>query len=237
MITPSDVVVALSNSGETNEMLTILPLLKRLDVPLITMTGNPNSTLSKQASVNIDVSVEKEACPLGLAPTSSTTAALVMGDAMAVALLEARGFTAEDYAFSHPGGSLGKRLLLHVSDIMHAGQALPAVSLQASLDEALQEMSAKGLGMTAIVDADNQVLGIYTDGDLRRSLARPLNIREVSISEVMNPHCITVPPKTLAFEALQLMKERKIRTLLVVDENQRLVGAFTMADLLRAGVV
>ncbi|MDJ0805409.1 MAG: KpsF/GutQ family sugar-phosphate isomerase [Gammaproteobacteria bacterium] len=237
MITQSDVVLALSNSGETDELLTILPLIKRLGVPLIAMTGNPTSTLSREAEVNIDVSVAKEACPLGLAPTSSTTAALVMGDAMAVALLEARGFTAEDFALSHPGGSLGRRLLLHVSDIMHTGSSLPKVTLDASLEEALKEMSDKGLGMTAIVTSAGQLAGVYTDGDLRRTLDRPVNIRDVKVSEVMTPRCKTAAPEMLAAEALQLMDQNKINGLLVVDANQELVGAFNMHDLLRSGVM
>ncbi len=237
MITNQDVVLALSNSGETGELLTLLPLLKRLDVPLITMTGNPLSTLSREAAVNIDVSVEKEACPLGLAPTSSTTAALVMGDAMAVALLEARGFTAEDFALSHPGGSLGRRLLLRVSDIMHTGDALPRVMLDATLEEALSEMSDKGLGMTAVVTSAGQLAGIYTDGDLRRTLDKPINIREVLVSSVMTSDCKTASPEMLAAEALQMMDEMKINGLLVVDNNQHLVGAFNMHDLLRAGVM
>lgn len=237
MITNTDVVLALSNSGETDELLTILPLLKRLGVPLIAMTGKPGSTLAHEAEVNIDVSVEKEACPLGLAPTSSTTAALVMGDAMAVALLEARGFTAEDFALAHPGGSLGRRLLLHVSDIMHTGSALPMVSIDASLEEALKEMSKKGLGMTAIVKTTGQAVGIYTDGDLRRTLDRPIDIREVSVSDVMTSNCKTAPPEMLAAEALQMMDEMKINGLLVVDSKQNLIGAFNMHDLLRSGVM
>ena len=237
MITPSDVVLALSNSGETGELLTILPLLKRLSVPLIAMTGKPGSTLAREAEVNIDVSVDKEACPLGLAPTSSTTAALVMGDAMAVALLEARGFTAEDFALSHPGGSLGRRLLLHVSDIMHIGDALPRVTTEASLHEALQVMSDKGLGMTAVVEPNGQLAGVYTDGDLRRTLDKPVNIYQLKVVDVMTRHCRTVPPGMLAAEALQMMDEAKINGLLVVDDNQTLVGAFNMHDLLRAGVM
>lgn len=237
MITRTDVVLALSNSGETDELLTILPLLKRLGTPLIAMTGKPNSTLAREAEVNIDVSVEKEACPLGLAPTSSTTAALVMGDAMAVALLEARGFTAEDFALSHPGGSLGRRLLLRVSDIMHTESALPCVPLDATLEETLKEMSDKGLGMTAVTSTSGQVLGIYTDGDLRRTLDRPIDIREVKVAAFMTPDCKTAPPDMLAAEALQMMDEMKINGLLVVDEQQHLIGAFNMHDLLRAGVM
>ncbi len=237
MITPQDVVLALSNSGETGELLVILPLLKRLGAPLIAMTGNPGSTLARESEVHIDVSVEKEACPLGLAPTSSTTAALVMGDAMAVALLQARGFTAEDFALSHPGGTLGRRLLLRVSDIMHVDAALPRVGLDATLHEALEVMSAKGLGMTAVVDRDGKVAGIYTDGDLRRTLNKPIDIHQVKASEVMTKSCLTVPPETLAAEALQMMDEKKINGLLVVDGKGQLIGAFNMHDLLRAGVM
>ncbi len=237
MVTATDVVLALSNSGETGEILTILPLIKRLGAPLISMTGKPNSTLAREADVNIDVSVEKEACPLGLAPTASTTAALVMGDAMAVALLEARGFTAQDFALSHPGGSLGRRLLLHVSDIMHTGDALPVVCSDATLHQALQVMSEKGLGMTAVVAPNGQLAGIYTDGDLRRTLDKPIDIHAVRVSDAMTLKCKTVPPEMLAAEALQMMDELKINGLLVVDKNDKLVGAFNMHDLLRAGVM
>ena len=237
MITPQDVVLALSNSGETSELLIILPLLKRLGTPLIAMTGKPQSTLARESEVHLDVSVEKEACPLGLAPTSSTTAALVMGDALAVALLQARGFTAEDFALSHPGGSLGRRLLLHVSDIMHADEALPRVPEEASLNDALEMMSAKGLGMTAVVDSEGRLSGVYTDGDLRRTLNRPVDIHRLKVSEVMTRNCKTVSPDMLAAEALQLMDEKKINGLLVIDDQQQLVGAFNMHDLLRAGVM
>ncbi|MET0074275.1 MAG: KpsF/GutQ family sugar-phosphate isomerase [Candidatus Thiodiazotropha lotti] len=237
MITPDDVVLALSNSGETGELLVILPLLKRLGVPLIAMTGKAHSTLAKESEVHIDVSVDKEACPLGLAPTSSTTAALVMGDALAVALLQARGFTAKDFALSHPGGSLGRRLLLHVGDIMHSGEALPVVSQEASLHEALEVMSVKGLGMTAVVDQQGQLVGVYTDGDLRRTLNQPIDIHNMRVAEVMTKNCKQVPPEMLAAEALQMMEENKINGLLVVDGGRRLVGAFNMHDLLRAGVM
>ncbi len=237
MITPQDVVLALSNSGETSELLIILPLLKRLGTPLIAMTGKPQSTLARESEVHLDVSVEKEACPLGLAPTSSTTAALVMGDALAVALLQARGFTAEDFALSHPGGSLGRRLLLHVSDIMHVDDALPVVGQDASLHDALEMMSSKGLGMTAVVDAQGRLVGVYTDGDLRRTLNKPVDIHRLSVGEVMTRHCKTVAPELLAAEALQMMDEKKINGLLVVDSQQQLVGAFNMHDLLRAGVM
>ncbi|MEJ2455795.1 MAG: KpsF/GutQ family sugar-phosphate isomerase [Candidatus Thiodiazotropha sp.] len=237
MITPQDVVLALSNSGETSELLTILPLLKRLGTPLIAMTGKAQSTLARESEVHLDVSVEKEACPLGLAPTSSTTAALVMGDALAVALLQARGFTAEDFALSHPGGSLGRRLLLHVSDIMHVDDALPVVPEQASLHDALEMMSAKGLGMTAVVDSEGRLSGVYTDGDLRRTLNKPVDIHRLKVSEVMTRNCKTVSPDMLAAEALQMMDEKKINGLLVVDDQQQLIGAFNMHDLLRAGVM
>ncbi len=237
MITDKDVVLALSNSGETAEILTILPLIKRLHVPLIAMTGRAESTLAQCASAHLDVSVEREACPLGLAPTSSTTAALVMGDALAIALLEARGFTAEDFAMSHPGGLLGRRLLLHVSDIMHTGPAIPTISESALISEALIEMSAKGLGMTAVIDASQQVVGIFTDGDLRRVLAQEVNIHSEPLSAFMTRGCKTGKPDMLAAEALELMQRFKINALLILNEQQKLTGAINMHDLLRAGVV
>ncbi|HHH39610.1 MAG TPA: KpsF/GutQ family sugar-phosphate isomerase [Sedimenticola sp.] len=237
MITGGDVVLALSNSGETAEIITILPIIKRLGVPLIAMTGNPDSTLSREADVNIDVSVAKEACPLGLAPTASTTATLAMGDALAVALLEARGFTEQDFARSHPGGSLGRRLLLHVDDIMHRGDEIPAVDEGATISQALVEMTAKGLGMTAVVDGENRIRGIFTDGDLRRTLDRGVDLHETPVTEVMTPGGVTTRPERLAAEALKLMEENKINALLVVDEENRLSGALNMHDLLRAGVV
>lgn len=238
MIKSGDVVLALSNSGETAELITILPIIKRIGVPLISMTGNPTSTLAREAEVNLDVSVTKEACPLGLAPTASTTAALVMGDALAVAMLEARGFTAEDFALSHPGGSLGRRLLLHVGDIMHTGDRLPQVAEDAKLRDALVEMSAKGLGMTAVVDAERRPVGIYTDGDLRRTLDhQDVDVHKCAVSEVMTRGGITITADRLAAEALKVMDEKCINALLVVDQQQRLVGALNMHDLLRAGVV
>ncbi len=237
MITAKDVVLAISNSGETQEILTILPLIKRLNVPLITLTGNPQSTLAREASVNIDVSVEQEACPLGLAPTSSTTATLAMGDALAIALLETRGFTAADFARSHPGGRLGRRLLLLIEDIMHTGEAVPQVPAAASLSQALLEMTQKGLGMTAVVDDDRHVVGIFTDGDLRRMLDKGLDIHRTQITQIMTPRCKTVSAHLLAAEALQLMEKHKINALLITDSEQRLVGALNMHDLLRAGVV
>ena len=237
MITASDVVLALSNSGETGEIITILPLIKRMHAPLISMTGSLDSTLAREADVNLDVSVAKEACPLDLAPTASTTAALVMGDALAIALLEARGFTAEDFALSHPGGSLGRRLLLHVHDIMHKDNAIPAVTRDASLRDALMEMTAKGLGMTAVIDDEGRPVGIFTDGDLRRCLDRGIDVRSANIAEVMIPGGKRIAPDRLAAEALNLMEDNKINALLIVDENERLCGALNMHDLLRAGVV
>jgi len=237
MIVAKDVVLALSNSGETDEILTILPLIKRLGVPLIALTGNPNSTLARAATVHIDVSVRQEACPLGLAPTSSTTATLVMGDALAISLLEARGFTAEDFARSHPGGRLGRRLLLLIGDIMHSGAAIPQVAADAKVSEALLEMTRKGLGMTAIVDADRHIVGIFTDGDLRRALDHGIDVHTTGIAEVMTRGGKTVHPEQLAAEALQVMQNHKINALLVVDAQQQVVGALNMHDLLRAGVV
>lgn len=238
MITPKDVVVALSNSGETDEILTILPLIKRLNVPLIALTGNPDSRLASEADYHLDVSVDKEACPLGLAPTSSTTASLVMGDALAIALLESRGFTEADFALSHPGGRLGKRLLLHVADIMHRGQGIPQVAVDASLSEALAEISRKGLGMAVVVGQGNTVAGLFTDGDLRRLLDHgEVDISKLQIKDVMNTQCKTIHPDILAAEALQIMENRRMNAFPVVDETGQLVGALSMHDLLRAGVV
>ena len=237
MITPKDVVIALSNSGETGEILTIIPILKRLSVPMISITGNRQSTLSMEADIDLHAGVEKEACPLGLAPTSSTTVALVLGDALAVALLDARGFTEEDFALSHPGGSLGRRLLLHVRDIMHTGDAIPRVAEDANLRDALIVMTEKGLGMTAIVNQQQNILGIYTDGDLRRTLDKNIDVHNAKIKEVMTANCKTIQSHLLAAEALTLMQQNKINAMLVMDENNKLVGALNMHDLLRAGVV
>ena len=237
MITSSDVVLALSNSGETDEIITILPIIKRLDVPLIAMTGNPASTLGQAASANIDVSVEKEACPLGLAPTASTTAALAMGDALAVALLETRGFTEEDFARSHPGGTLGRRLLLLIDDLMHTGDAIPRVNDDTLLSDALVEMTRKGLGMTAIVDEKKKLAGIFTDGDLRRTIDHKIDLRTARIRDVMTADCTTIHPGMLAAEALQIMDATKINALPVTNDDNELVGALNMHDLLRAGVV
>ncbi|MEN8170260.1 MAG: KpsF/GutQ family sugar-phosphate isomerase [Pseudomonadota bacterium] len=238
MITAKDVVIALSNSGETDEILTILPIIKRLGIPLITLTGNPDSRLARAAEANIDVSVSKEACPLGLAPTASTTAALAMGDALAVALLEARGFTEEDFARSHPAGSLGRRLLLRIEDLMHSGESLPRVVSDASLSEALLEMSRKGLGMTTVVDANDKLLGLFTDGDLRRLLDHgEVAIQQLSVGEVMHSDFTTIEAGLLAAEALRIMDEKRINALPVVDGDGSLIGALNMHDLLRAGVV
>lgn len=236
MITAKDVVLALSNSGETNEILVILPLIKRLGVPLIALTGKPNSTLAQAADIHLDVSVEQEACPLGLAPTSSTTATLAMGDALAIALLEARGFTAEDFALTHPNGTLGRRLLLRVDDIMRTGDAIPRVATGTKLSAALVEMSRKGMGMTAVVEAEGQLSGIFTDGDLRRALDNGYDVHQTSINQVMTYHCKTISPGILAVEALNIMESHKIMVLLLVDANNIPVGALHMHDLLRAGV-
>ncbi|MGB5104463.1 MAG: KpsF/GutQ family sugar-phosphate isomerase [Steroidobacteraceae bacterium] len=237
MITARDVVLALSNSGETDELLTILPVIKRLDVPLIALTGNHASTLARHATVTLDVSVPAEACPLNLAPTASTTAALAMGDALAVAMLEARGFTEQDFARSHPGGTLGRRLLLHVDEVMRRGDELPAVGPGTLLSAGLLEMSRKGLGMTTIVDAERKVLGIFTDGDLRRALDRQLDVHATRMADVMTVKCRVARPRMLAAEAVHIMDEHRITALPVVDDDGVLVGALNVHDLLRAGVM
>lgn len=237
MITADDVVIAISNSGNTSEVVTILPLIKRMGAPLISMTGSRTSTLATEANVNLDVSVAKEACPLGLAPTSSTTVTLVMGDALAIALLEARGFNEQDFAFSHPGGSLGKRLLLKVTDIMHTGDRIPSVQSGTPVSRALLEMSEKGLGMTAIIDQNQRLVGLFTDGDLRRSLDKSIDIRTAIIDDLMTRHCTTARQDILAAEALAIMEEKKINGLLVVNEHNQVTGALNMHDLLRAGVL
>jgi arabinose-5-phosphate isomerase len=237
MITAADVVLALSNSGETDEIITILPIIKRLKVPLIAMTGNPESTLAQEATASITVRVAKEACPLDLAPTASTTAALAMGDALAIALLESRGFTEEDFARSHPGGTLGRRLLLLIDDLMHTGNAMPVVKPDTLLSNALVEMTRKGLGMTAVVDGAGQLTGVFTDGDLRRAIDHKIDVHEASVSDVMTTDCKTIHPGMLAAEALQIMDSTKINALPVVNDDNKLVGALNMHDLLRAGVV
>lgn len=237
MITQDDVFIGLSNSGESAELLTIVPLLKRHGAKLIAMTGNAHSTLAREADVHLDASVQQEACPLGLAPTASTTAALALGDALAIALLDARGFGADDFARTHPGGALGRRLLVHVSDIMHQGDSLPLVLVTANLSDALLEMTRKGLGMTAVVDTNGRLLGVFTDGDLRRTLETPVEIHTTPISQVMRASPRTIGPNALAAEAVQLMEQFKINGLLVTDLQGVLVGALNMHDLLRAGVV
>lgn len=237
MITPQDVVLALSNSGETTEILLILPMIRRLGVSLITITGDPSSTLAREADVALDASVEREACPLGLAPTASTTATLALGDALAVALLHTRGFSRDDFSRSHPGGKLGRRLLLHVADVMVKGERMPVVGRDASLTDALLEITRKGLGMTAIVDADGRAVGVFTDGDLRRVLEKVDNVRTVGIAEVMTCGGVRIAPELLAAEAAQLMEQRRINALLVEDRDGRLVGALNMHTLLDAGVI
>ncbi|MGI3131630.1 KpsF/GutQ family sugar-phosphate isomerase [Halopseudomonas pachastrellae] len=237
MITAEDVVIALSNSGNTAEVVTLLPLIKRLGAPLISLTGNAESTLAQAAVANLDTGVEQEACPLNLAPTSSTTTALVMGDALAIALLEARGFSAEDFAFSHPGGSLGRRLLLLVDDIMHGGDSMPLVGPQVPLRDALLEMTRKGLGLTGIADEQGALVGIFTDGDLRRTLDQNIDFQSVRIGDLMIRGCKTARAGMLAAEALKIMEDARINGLFVVDSDGRPVGALNMHDLLRAGVV
>lgn len=236
MVSPQDVVIALSNSGESNEILALIPVLKRLHVPLICITSRPESSMGKAADIHLCVSVPKEACPLGLAPTSSTTAALVMGDALAVALLKARGFTAEDFALSHPGGALGRKLLLRVNDIMHTGNEIPHVSSDASLRDALLEITRKNLGLTVICDDQMKIEGIFTDGDLRRVFDMGVDVREMSIADVMTRGGIRVRPGILAVDALNLMQSRHITCVMVAD-GDHLLGVIHMHDLLRAGVV
>ncbi len=237
MITRADLLIAISSSGETHELVTILPLLKRLGIPLITLSGNLRSTLAEAATVALDVGVREEACPLNLAPTASTTAALAMGDALAVALLESRGFTREDFALAHPGGSLGRRLLLRVDDLMHDGNGIPRVAPETPLARGLVEMTRKGLGMTAVIDADDRLAGIFTDGDLRRILDRGIDVHRTTMREVMTTNCKTVAPGVLAAEAVHLLEQHKINGLLVVDDARKVVGAFNIHDLLRAGVM
>lgn len=237
MVSSQDVVIAISNSGESDEIIALLPVLKRWGNALICITGNPDSTMGREASVHLCIRVPSEACPLGLAPTSSTTATLVMGDALAVALLEARGFTADDFALSHPGGALGRKLLLRTSDLMHSGDELPVVPCHATVRDALLEVSQKGLGMTTIVNQDGTLAGLFTDGDLRRILDQRIDIHQTRIDAVMKRGCVTVYAEMLAAEAVQLMQQRKINGLVVIDKQQKPVGAFNMHDVLKAGVV
>ena len=237
MITNNDLLLAISYSGETEEVITILPVVKRMGAKLLSMTGNPESTMAKLADAHLDISVTEEACPLNLAPTASTTATLAMGDALAVALLKNRGFTVEDFARSHPSGNLGKRLLLRVADVMRVGNRVPAVSADVTLRDALLEMTDKGLGMTAIIDADDRILGIYTDGDLRRTLDTGADIRSTVIRDVMHTNCKTTSAEVLAAEALRLLEENKITSLLVADDDGTLVGALNIHDLFREGLM
>lgn len=237
MITAHDLLLAVSYSGETDEVITILPLVKRMGAKFIAITGKPSSTLAKAADVHLDVSVSEEACPLNLAPTASTTATLAMGDALAVALLETRGFTAEDFALSHPSGSLGKRLLLRVSDVMRTGSEIPAVEESVRLRDGLLEMSEKGLGMTAVTDANEIVRGVFTDGDLRRTLDQGIDVHDTEMRSVAHRNCVTISADAMAVEAVHLLEEKKITGLLVVDEGGKLVGALNIHDLFRAGVM
>ena len=237
MIKPVDVVLAISNSGESEELTAILPVLKRLGVPLIAITGGASSTLARHADATLDSSVEKEACPLNLAPTASTVAQLALGDALAVALLDARGFKAEDFARSHPGGTLGRRLLTHVSDVMRKGEGVPRVAMETSFTELMREMSAKGLGASAVIDAQEKVLGIFTDGDLRRLVEKGQDLRSAVAREVMPPQPRTIRDDALAVEAAELMEKSRITSVLVVDAQDRLVGALNTNDLMRARVI
>ena len=237
MITKNDVVIAISNSGSTAEVVTILPLIKRLGIPLISMTGNPDSVLSKAASANLDVSVDSEACPLNLAPTTSTTVTLAMGDALAIALLESRGFSAEDFAFSHPSGALGRKLLLRVTDIMHIDSQVPRVKADQPLHQALLVMTEKGFGMTTVVSEDNTLLGVFTDGDLRRIVDGKVDINSATMADVMSANPKTINGEILAAQALKIMEDSSITALIVEDENHHPIGVLHMHDILRAGVV
>ncbi|TVU73927.1 KpsF/GutQ family sugar-phosphate isomerase [Cobetia crustatorum] len=237
MITSADVVLALSNSGETAEVTALLPLLKRMGTPLVSMTGKPGSTLARDADAHLDTSVAQEACPLNLAPTASTTAALVMGDALAVALLEARGFTAEEFALSHPGGTLGRRLLLRVQDVMHKGNDLPRVNLGSPLRDALLEITRQGMGFTCVIDADEHLVGVYTDGDLRRTLDQHGDLRALKVDDVMTRGGKTIRSSMLAAEAVRIMEENRISVLVVCDEDEHPIGAIHMHGLLASGVI
>lgn len=237
MITQDDVIIVLSKSGETEEIITLLPYIKRLDIPLIAITGNPKSTLAQMANVNLDVSVEKEACPLGLAPTTSTTAALVMGDALAIAVLEKRGFTENDFALSHPGGTLGRRLLLRVAEIMHHGENMPLVAEDAYLKIALVEMTQKKLGMTTVVNNQGKLTGIFTDGDIRRAFDKNVDIHQTTVAQVMTKNPRVISASLLAAEAVHIMETYKITALIVTDATNKPIGVVHMHDILRAGVI
>jgi arabinose-5-phosphate isomerase len=237
MITRKDVILALSNSGETEEVLSLLPFMKRLDIPLIAITGNPNSTIALNANINLDISVEKEACPLGLAPTSSTTTSLVMGDALAISLLQKRGFTAEDFALSHPGGTLGRRLLLKVDQLMHVGDAIPRVNLDTDLKTALAEITQKKLGMTTVLHADGKLAGVFTDGDVRRAFDNNADVNNTRINQVMTKNPKVIRPGILAAEALNIMETYKITSLIITNDQHHPVGIIHMHEILRAGVM
>lgn len=237
MLTAADVVIALSYSGENSEIVALIPIFKRLGSKLISITGSAASSMARLADIHLDASVRQEACPMNLAPTASTTAALALGDALAVSVLRIRGFTAEDFARSHPGGSLGRKLLLKVADVMHQGTAIPRVGPDATISEGLLEMSRKGLGMTAISDTNGRLLGLYTDGDLRRTLDKRIDIHDTAIAEVMTRSPITIEPTAMAVQAVSLMEAKRITALVVVDSNQQVVGALNVHDLLRAGVM
>ncbi len=236
MITKQDVVIAISHSGHTQELIILLPIIKRLGVPLITLTGHPDSLLATSARVNLDISIDKEACPLGLAPTTSTTVSLVMGDALAIALLQAKGFSAEDFALSHPGGILGKRLLLRIDEVWNSGEHLPIVREEVSIREALIEVTTKKLGMTCVVDKDGRLTGIYTDGDVRRTLNNQHDIHVTPLTQVMSRNCLTINPGLLAVDALSMMQQHLITSLVVIDADQRPTAVVHLHDLLRTGV-
>lgn len=237
MITRDDIVLAISNSGNSVEIATLLPILKRIGCKILCMTGNPDSPLAKAADLALDISVQKEACPLGLAPTSSTTVSVVLGDALAIALLEARGFTAEDFAYSHPGGTLGRKLLLKVEDVMHTGAEIPVSSIRDSLLDALREMTGKGLGMTTVIDDDGKLAGVFTDGDLRRCIDKRIDLHAAGISDVMSRSPHTIAQNLLAAEALNLMQNKKVTSIIVTDQEHKTLGVLHMHDLLRAGLV
>ncbi|MCE9687083.1 MULTISPECIES: KpsF/GutQ family sugar-phosphate isomerase [Shewanella] len=237
VLAENDIILAISNSGESSEILTLMPVIQRMGIPMIAVTGKPDSNMARLSQVHLCIAVEEEACPLGLAPTSSTTATLVMGDALAVALLQAKGFTRDDFALSHPGGALGRKLLLKVSNVMHQGDALPLVPHDICITEALYEISKKGLGMTAIVDDKQALVGIFTDGDLRRVIDAEVNLRTTPIAKVMTRNCVTITENVLAAQALLLMEEKNINGLIVIDANQRPIGALNMLDMVKAGVI
>ncbi|QBF82453.1 KpsF/GutQ family sugar-phosphate isomerase [Shewanella maritima] len=236
-LSKNDVVMAISNSGESSEILTLMPVIQRMGVPVIAVTGKPESNMAKLAKLHLCIKVPEEACPLGLAPTSSTTATLVMGDALAVALLQSRGFTRDDFALSHPGGSLGKKLLLKVDDVMHKDERLPLVKQNITITDALYEITKKGLGMAGVVDDSNKLVGIFTDGDLRRVIDAQVNLRDTSIAQVMTPNCVTIQAGILAAQALQVMDDKNINGLIVVDGQHQPIGALNMLDMVKAGVI